>query len=124
VKLGATFLRVDSDRHLWIILSDPEKSPDQVLLVNMTTLDERKESVCVLEAGDHPWITHQTCINYGDAVLTSLSKLLEAKDGGAVKPQESLSEAVLKRILAAVSDSARIALENAELLRDQGLVDF
>src|SRR5205807_1810394 len=97
-----TFLRTDSDRHLWIILSDPEKNPDQVLLVNLTTWDERKEKVCLLGPGDHPWVTHQTCINYGDAVLTSFAKLLEAKDGGAVKLQEPLSEEILKRVLAAV----------------------
>jgi hypothetical protein len=124
VKLGSTFLRMDSDRHLWVVLSDPEKNPEQVLLVNMTTSDERKEKVCLLAPGDHPWITHQTCINFGDAVLTTLTKLLEAKDGGAVKLQEPLSEAVVKRILMAVPNSTRIALENAELLQDQGLVEF
>jgi hypothetical protein len=124
VNLGTTFLRTDSDKHLWIVLSDPQKNPDRILLVNITTLDERKEKVCILKPGDHPWITHESCINYGDAVLTSLPKLLDAKDGGALKLQDPLSEAVCRRILAAVPDSTRISLENAELLQDQGLVDF
>jgi hypothetical protein len=124
VNQGTTFLRTDSDKHLWIVLSDPTRAADQVLLVNMTTLDERKEQICVLNVGDHPWITHATCINYGDAVLTTLDKLLSAKDAGALKLQDPLAAHVLQRILAAVPASERIALEYAELLQQQGFVEF
>lgn len=90
----------------------------------MTTADERKEKICLLNVGEHPWVNHLTCINYGDAVLTSLDKLYRAKDGGALKLQEPLSEPLVKRILAAAPESVRIRLEFAELLRDQALVDF
>ena len=39
---GSTFLRSDSDKHLWILISDPAQDPQQVLIVNLTTLDDRK----------------------------------------------------------------------------------
>jgi len=124
VNLGTTFLRTDSDKHLWIVLSDPDKNPDQALLVNMTTWDARKEKVCLLNPGDHSWITHQTCINFGDAVVTTLPKLLAAKDGGAIKLHQPLAATILQRVLDAVASSSRISLENAELLIDQGLVEL
>ena len=81
---GSTFLRSDSDKHLWILISDPAQDPQQVLIVNLTTLDDRKEKVCLLHVGDHPWIRHETCVNYADAVVTTVPKLLTAKDAGAI----------------------------------------
>ena len=36
---GATFT-VRADKHLWVIISDPEEDPEQVVQVNFTSLDE------------------------------------------------------------------------------------
>jgi hypothetical protein len=81
---GNTFLRKDGDNHLWVVLSDPQLDPETVLIVNLTTFDPRKEGVCILAAGEHPWVTHETCVSYEDAVITTLPKLYAAKDGGAI----------------------------------------
>jgi hypothetical protein len=69
---GTTFLRSDSDKHLWMTISDPKVDAENVLIVNLTSLDIRKENVCVLHVGDHSWVRHDTCVNYADAVITSL----------------------------------------------------
>jgi hypothetical protein len=122
MEAGTTFLRADSDRHLWILISDPAIDPDQVLIVNLTSVDERKEKVCLLHPGDHPWIRHETCVNYADAVVTTVSKLLAAKDGGAIILQEPLSASVLQRIREATMDSTRISLDHADILINQRLV--
>ena len=126
MKLGDTFLRKDSDFHLWIILSDPSIDPDHVLLVNMTSWDERKESACLLHPGDHPFVRHLTCINYNDfdTVVTSLALLYEAKDHGALTLQEPLSPAVLVRVLEGAAKSERLSLEKAEILEQQGLIQI
>jgi hypothetical protein len=29
-----------------------------VLIVDLTSLDVRKENVCILHVGDHPWVRH------------------------------------------------------------------
>jgi len=72
VKSGDTFLKKnDRDQHLWIVLSDPNKDAAKVLLVNMTTLSDKKEKTCVLRPGDHPWIRHDTLSRRS----TSCSKL-------------------------------------------------
>jgi hypothetical protein len=122
MEAGTTFLRADSDKHLWIVISDPAVDPDQVLLVNLTTVDDRKEKVCLLHSGEHPWIRHETCVNYADAVVTTVTKLLAAKDAGAIVLQQPLSAAVLQRIREAAMDSTRISLDNADILINQRLV--
>jgi hypothetical protein len=76
-----TFLRADSDKHLWIVISDPTADPDQVLIVNLTTVDERKEQVCLLHGGEHPWIRHETCVNYADDVVTT--DIVHLSDAGS-----------------------------------------
>jgi hypothetical protein len=120
---GTTFLRADADKHLWVVLSDPALDPEKVLIVNLTTLDERKERACILNRGDHPWITHETCANYADSVVTTLAKLNAARDGGAIRLQAPLSPEVLHKIRNGVLDSERISLDNAEILFEQGLIE-
>ncbi len=121
MKAGDTFLRNDSDRHLWVVLSDPARDPSNVLLVNMTTLTGTKEKACILNAGDHPWITHETCINYADAIVGSLEKLLNAKDLGALAPQAPLDDAILRKIQIAAANSIHLEIEKFEILDNQGL---
>lgn len=126
MKLGDTFLRTDSDKHLWIVLSDPDIDSGTVLLVNMTTWNITRESACILQRGDHPWVRHKTCINYDDydTVVTTLADLQNARNAGAIRPQKPLSKAVLKRVLEGAAKSERLSLEKAEILESQGLIDI
>ncbi len=118
-----TFIRKDADAHLWIVLSDPSIDPEKVLIVNLTTLDARKEQICVLNRGDHPWIKHETCVNFADSIITTLAKLNAARAGGALQMRAPLSPGLLKKIREAVLDSERIPMDNADVLIEQGLID-
>lgn len=120
---GDTFIRKDADAHLWIVLSDPSIDPEKVLIVNLTTLDARKEQICVLNRGDHPWIKHETCVNFADSIITTLAKLNAARAGGALQMRAPLSPGLLKKIREAVLDSERIPMDNADVLIEQGLID-
>ena len=53
MEAGDTFYLPDkaADEHLWIVISDPGKNPDRVLLVSMTSYDVDKEDVCLIDAG-------------------------------------------------------------------------
>lgn len=79
----AFFLKsVAADKHLWVIISDPERHPDQVLFVSMTSYDVTKEDVCLIDRGEHPFVTHKTCIDYAKArhaTSAQLESLLTAK---------------------------------------------
>ncbi len=76
-----------------------------------------------MNSGEHPWVTHETCVNYEDSVVTTLEKLHSAKDGGAIRLLEPLTADLLRRIRVGVLSSERMALEKANILFDQGLFD-
>jgi hypothetical protein len=114
---------VDNDRHLWIVLSDPTVDPENVLLVNLTTYDSRKERACILTPGDHDWVRKETCVNYHDAVVTSSGLLDDARIGGAIRLQSPLTDRILQKVRNGVLDSERMSLDHANIVIDQGLVD-
>ncbi len=119
---GTTFLLSAVDIHLWIIISDPTLDAENVLIVNLTTLAPRKEQTCILRVGDHPWIRHDTCVNYGDSQLTTLDKLLAAQRANALLIQSPASADVLKRIREGAMNSTKMPLDHADVLISQGLV--
>ena len=125
MKAGDTFFIADRgvDSHLWVIVSEPENDAERVVLVSMTTYESSKEDVCILDVGDHPRITHKTCIAYNEARMTSLENLIQLRDGARLKLQAPVSEAVLKRIRDGISRSTKIKYKFVELLLDQGVIE-
>ena len=125
MNAGDTFFVRDRfiDTHLWVVISDPAKDPDRVLMVSMTTYEPYKEKACLLEAGDHPRVTHSTCIAYDEARLIALKSLTALRDGGRLSVQDPVSDALLSRIREGVSRSTRIKFKYVELLLDQGLIE-
>ena len=119
---GATFLLVAGDIHLWIIISDPSIDPDNVLIVNLTSLAPHKDQSCVLRPGDHRWITHDTCVNYQDSRITTLENLIAARDGGLLILHDPLGPAVLKKIRDDSLNSTKMPLDHADILFNQGLI--
>jgi hypothetical protein len=69
MKAGDTFFLAGgaADRHPRVIISDPAADSEHVIFVSLTSYDVTKESVCLLQVGDHPFIKHRSCIAYGDA---------------------------------------------------------
>lgn len=65
MNAGDTFLIKDKnlDEHLWVIISDTAIDDKQVVVVNFTTSHPSKESFCLVQPGDHPFIRHETCIS-------------------------------------------------------------
>ena len=125
MEAGDTFYLPDkaADEHLWIVISDPGKNPDRVLLVSMTSYDVDKEDVCLIDAGEHPRVKHKTCICYKPARATSLENLRRLRDTGYLAIQEQVSRELLQRIRRGVSLSRRIDLEHIELMEEQELLD-
>ena len=106
---GTTFFLVEEqktiDTHLWVVVSDPHRFPEQVVIVSVTTLKEHKDQACPLKRGCHPCITHASCVAYNLAKVVSLAKLLECKDAGLLKLQEPVSSELLERIRNRAGDS-------------------
>ena len=125
MEAGDTFYLPDksADGHLWIVVSDPGRNPNRVLLVSMTSYDVSKEVACLIDAGEHPKVIHKTCISYKPARQTSLENLDRLRDSGYLKMQEPVSPELLQRIRRGVSYSRRIDLEHIELMEEQELLD-
>jgi len=125
MRAGDTFYVRDRgvDTHLWIVISDTDIDPEHVLLVNMTTYEDYKEDVCLLDVGDHPRIIRKSCIAYHEARMTTLEELKLLVDGGRLSIQAPVSEEVLARIRIGISRSRRIKYRYIEILLEQAVIE-
>jgi hypothetical protein len=62
-------------RHLWIVLTEPEGSPPQVVIVNLTKNKPRADATCILMPGEHEFVKVETVVHYGDARLVPAEPL-------------------------------------------------
>lgn len=53
--------------HLWVIISDPFGTPEQVIIANLTSKKPTSDTTVVLSDGDHNFIKHDTVVNYADS---------------------------------------------------------
>ena len=124
MNAGDTFRPADPavDIHLWVIISNPLLDASRVLIVSLTTLKPKKEAVCVLDVGDHPFIKHKTCVAYNLANAPSLAQLERARDSGDLIPDVPVSAEVLSRIREGAALSTKLPIDYGELLDSQGLL--
>jgi hypothetical protein len=124
MKAGDTFRPADStvDIHLWVIISDPSQDASKVLIVSLTTYKPKKESVCLLNVGDHPFIKHLTCVAYNLANAPSIVQLEQARDRGDLIPGIPVSAEILSRIREGAALSTKLSIEYGEILDSQGFL--
>jgi len=84
--------------HLYVAVTDPD-ADGQLVLVNLTSQALLKDQSCILNVGDHPFIKHETVINYAEAVISSEEAIFAGARGGVIQhdPAPVTSDA-LKRI--------------------------
>jgi len=70
----------------------------KVLIVNINTMRKNADSTCTLNVGDHPFIRHESFVNYANSALVSVEKLEDSLSTGRAEYREALKEKVLKRI--------------------------
>ena len=63
--LGETFFLAnrDIDSHLQVIISDPAASPDSIVTANFTSWRADKDQSCIVEPGEHHYVTRRSCID-------------------------------------------------------------
>ena len=99
----------DGKRHLKIILTEPNIA-GLVVVASVTSLkDARKQNVeCVLRKGDHPFIRHDSIVDFGGAVAMHKADILRRQYNGELIRKEELESAVLGRVLQAARASHRM----------------
>lgn len=83
--------------HLWVIATQPN-SDGQFAIVNFTSLKGNKDQTVVLLKGEHGFITHDTCVNYWAADISSIDVLQAWLDCGQARMERDLDEALLRLI--------------------------
>ena len=122
---GATFIHAEATElkpHLWFVLSDSNINPSRVVIANFTTWDGRGDSACIVEAGEHPFVTHKTYVRYRDARIVSVAKLEELRQQGLLHFRENLSEGLLERVRKGADESQFLKNAIREYLTAQGLI--
>lgn len=84
--------------HLWVILTEPEPGTGRAVIVNLTTKRPHSDVTVVLQPGDHPFVQHETVVNYSDARMVETRRLEAAILSGLCRRHQSLDARILKRI--------------------------
>lgn len=121
MKAGDTFLAPGFDDHLWMVISDPSIDPDHVVIVFFLSWQPQYDQACVIQAGEHPFVKHATCVEYPAAKVTTNLKLDENVAHGKLKLKVPLSPELLDKIRACAANSD-ITTQAYDVLRRQGFV--
>ena len=104
LRRGATFHDAgtrDGRLHLWVVCSDCGAALREVVVVSITTVydDQRQDTTCVLDVGDHDFIRHTSIVFYALAEVRALATLESAIADGRLKRGAPFREDVLDRIV-------------------------
>jgi hypothetical protein len=126
MRAGDTFRATESEpgndenRHLWVVLSDPDLYPDEVVVVFFSTLRAGFDQTCIIEAGDHPFITRRSVVAYTAADVRRHSKLLAALKRNKIELADPVGAELVSRIRMLLQHSPHISYRIAEIAKNQG----
>lgn len=101
----------DQDRkHLFILLTDPHdggSGTKSVLMVSLSTVRSGipHDPSCVLYAGDHPFVKHDSYVVYQKARLEDADKVLRGVKNGQLVPQDPMDGTVFARVCKGLEES-------------------
>jgi hypothetical protein len=103
-----------------MVISDPRQNPDRIVIVNFTSQHRLAEQTCLLRAGEHPFVRHETCVSYRDAILVTADGLEMLAEDGKLAWDQPLSQELLDCIRQKAPDS-ELPTGLLEILIEQGL---
>lgn len=83
--------------HLWIVVTDPNAA-GLIAIVSVTTLRNNVDQTLILRPGDHPLITHDSVVHFGDARIVEVKVIEAFAVSGTVKIMQSCSSALIGEI--------------------------
>lgn len=108
--------------HLYVIISNPLKNPNEVVLVSLTTMDYGADESCIVSEGEHPRITHDSCIDYARARILSDADIDKAVANGSVRPVQDASPELLGKIWQGATETRHLPSRCDAILSQQGLI--
>ena len=117
ITLGTTLRCNLPPRHIWVVLSDPQRTSGNILMVNMTTLTEDcVDDLCILQPADFELLTHATTIAYSRHRAGPVTGLQELIDNGSFSVITPVPAGTLQKILNGARQSAQIPVTKKALL--------
>lgn len=88
----------DAAPHLWLVLTEPDGQSPKVVAAAVRTLRPYSDRTVVLQVGDHPFIKHDSTVDYGSARYFRVDKIVAAMKRGTCHLRSDLAPAVLGRV--------------------------
>jgi hypothetical protein len=111
VRLGLTLRCSVAPRHIWVVLSDPNQTEGEILMVNFTTLRSGTfDRSCVLDTDDYSELTQPSTIAFSGShsgPASCLDKAIREDSFSIIAPQ--IPEAALQKIIAAARCSSALS---------------
>jgi len=82
--------------HLWFVLTDPD--PSKVVAARVVTARPHTDKTVILAAGDHPFVRHDSSVDYGSATFLVVGKVQAAIKAGRCHLQPDMSAALLEQV--------------------------
>jgi hypothetical protein len=117
IALGATLHCNLPPRHIWVVLSNPQRTGGDILMVNMTTLTEDCiDDLCILGPEDFGLLTHKTSVAYSRHRAGPVAGLQELINNGSFSVISPVPPTTPQRILDGARRSPQIPENKKALL--------
>ncbi|AGO56575.1 hypothetical protein SOD_c36170 [Serratia plymuthica 4Rx13] len=123
-RKGAVFAKTGPCKHLHIVCNDPVYYPINdcfcILVVNVSSVKfgVPHDDSCILNAGDHGFIHHESYVVYHQAAIWRVDGVVEKHANGELeKHHEDFNELVFQRVLNGFDISERVSITNHRFWR-------
>lgn len=111
----------DQDDHIYVVISDPVKFPNDVMAVNFTTYEAGDDPSCIVGTDECKILKAQSCIWYRDPVIFTVAMYDARIRTGEMRFLATVDAAVLESIREGALESKFLAPDDAAFLRKQGV---
>lgn len=106
INPGTTFLfPLGCSPHLYVVLTPPLDG--EAVVVKLTTLRPKSETLVVLHRGDHPFLTHDSVPAYAFADFWAVVEIERALANNIASLREPATAGLVKRLLLGLIESDR-----------------
>jgi hypothetical protein len=124
IQLGFAFLHVDKSgfEHLRFVISSPQVDPENVVTVNISTFEVRKDKSCIIEPEDHAFIRHRSCVMYDEADTWALADIESLLARHVIQAHDPASDKLIDKLLDGAYATKRMPLKMKKILAEQKII--
>jgi hypothetical protein len=93
-------------KHLFILLTDPTGPAKQVAMACLCTIRGEHDKACLINVGDHPYVTDPSYIAYRLCRVERSDALTKGVQNGHFVDKGMMDQPVFDRVLAGVAESS------------------